>query len=107
VASGLLHNHKFFLITDISSFKGVYYKGHSPSRQLSEIVFQFHKAERDGCLILHIVHISGKRMKALGVDCLSQGDLTEWMMGGQVPISDIPLHLGTDERSNGLAGTWV
>jgi hypothetical protein len=107
VASGSLHNHAVFLITDNSSFKGAYYKGHSPSRQLSEIVFQVHKAERDEGFILHVIHISGKWMKALGVDGLSQGDLTERMMGGQDPLSYTPFHLGADERSNGLVGTWV
>ena len=28
-------------------------------------------------------------------------------MGGQDPLSYIPFHLGADERSNGLVGTWV
>ena len=107
VASGLLHDHKVFLITDNSSFEGAYYKGHSPSRQLSEIVFRVHKAERDGGFILHVIHISGNLMKALGVDGLSQGDLTEGMMGGKDPLSFIPFHLGADERANGLVGTWV
>jgi hypothetical protein len=75
---------------DNSSFEGVYYKGHSPSRNLSEIVFRVHKVERDGGFILHVIHISGKRMKASGVDGLSRGDLTEGMMGGQDPLSYIP-----------------
>jgi hypothetical protein len=48
VASNLLHNHEVFLITDNSSFEGAYYKGHSPTRNLLEIVFRVHKAERDG-----------------------------------------------------------
>jgi hypothetical protein len=107
VASGLLHNHEVFLTTDNSFFEGAYYKGHSPSRQLSEIVFRVHKAERDGGFILHVIHISGKRMKASGVDGLSQGDLTEGMMGGKDPLSFIPFHLGADERANSLVGTWV
>jgi hypothetical protein len=107
VASNLLHNHEVFLITDNSSFEGAYYKGHSPTRNLSEIVFRVHKAERDGGFILHVIHISGKRMKASGVDGLSRGDLTEGMMGGQDPLSFIPFHLGADERSNGFVDSWV
>ncbi len=87
------------LITDNSTFEGAYYKGHFPSRQLSEIVFQVHKAERDGGFILHVIHISGKRMKALGVDGLSRGDSTEGMMGGKDPFSFIPFHQGADERA--------
>ena len=45
MASGSLHDHKVVLITDNSSFEGAYYKGHSPSKQLSEILFRVHKAE--------------------------------------------------------------
>ena len=108
VADGLLHDHEVFLITDNSAFEGAYYKGHSPARHLSEIVFQVHKAERDGGFILHVIHISGKRMKASGVDGLSRGDLTEGLMGGQDPFSFIPFHLGADERSRGaVVGAWV
>jgi hypothetical protein len=50
-------------------------------------VFGVHKAERDGGFILHVIHISGKRMKASGVVGLSRGDLTEGMTGGQDPLS--------------------
>jgi hypothetical protein len=39
-----------------------------------EIVFRVDKAERDGGFILHVIHISGKRMKASGVDGLSRGE---------------------------------
>ena len=42
VARSLLLDHKVFLITDNSSLEGAYYKGHSLSRNLSEIVFQVH-----------------------------------------------------------------
>ncbi len=71
------------------------------------IVFRVHRAERDGGFILHVIHISGKWMKALGVDGLSCGDLTGGMMGGQDPLSFIPFHLGADEKSNGQTGAWV
>ena len=39
VSGGLLLDHEVFLITDNSAFEGAYYKGHSPSKHLSEIVF--------------------------------------------------------------------
>jgi hypothetical protein len=107
VARGSLLDHEVFLITDNSSFDGTYYKGHSPTRHLSEIVFRVHQAERDGGFILHVIHILGKRMKASGVYGLSRGDLTEGLMSGQDPLSFIPFHLGADERSRGLVGTWV
>jgi len=71
VADEALRNHEVFLITDNSAFEGAFYKGHLPSRELSDIVFQVHKAQRDGGFVLHVIHISGKWMKASGVDGLS------------------------------------
>ena len=67
VANGTLLDHKVFLFTDNSSFEGAYYKGHSPTRHLSEIVFCVHKVKWDGDFILHVIHISGKQMKASGL----------------------------------------
>jgi hypothetical protein len=96
-----------FLITDNSALEGAYYKGHSQARELSDIVFRIHKAQRDGGFILHVIHISGKRMKASGVGGLSRGDLTEGMMAGEDPLSYIPFHNGADERSGGKVSQWV
>ena len=107
VREGSLQNHEVFLITDNSAFEGAYYKGHSPSRELSDIVFRVHKAQRDGGFVLHVIHISGKRMKASGVDGLSRGDLTEGMMAGRDPLSFIPFNQGADERSGGRVSRWM
>jgi hypothetical protein len=107
VREGSLQNHEVFLITDNSAFEGAYYKGHSSSRELSDIVFRVHKAQRDGGFVLHVIHISGKRMKASGVDGLSRGDLTEGMMAGRDPLSCIPFNQGADERSGGRVSRWV
>jgi hypothetical protein len=102
-----LEHHKVFVFTDNLAFEGCYYKGHSTSEELSNIVFHLHKAERDGGFILHVLHISSKRMKALGVDGLSRGDLTEGMMAGEDPLLFIPLDRGADDLSGGLALAWV
>jgi hypothetical protein len=93
VADGALQNHEVFLITDNSAFEGAFYKGHSPSRELSDIVFWVHKAQHDGGFVLHVIHISGKRMKASGVDGLLRGNLTEGMMAGKDPLSFIPFKM--------------
>ena len=102
-----LADHKVFVLTDNSAFEGAYYKGHSSSKELSDIVFRLYKAQRDGGFILHLLHISGKRMKATGVDGLSRGDHTEGMMSGEDPMSFLPFHLGADTRSQGRVGKWV
>ncbi len=87
--------------------EGAYYKGHSPSKKLNDIVFRLHKAVWDGGFILHVLHISGKRMKATGVDGLSRGDLTEGMLAGADPFSFLPFSEGANERSRGAVGAWV
>jgi hypothetical protein len=102
-----LAEHEVFVFTDNSAFEGAYYKGHSTSKELSDIVFRLYKAQRDGGFILHLLHISGKRMKVTGVDGLSRGDHTEGMMAGEDPMSFLPLHLGADTRSQGRVGKWV
>jgi len=101
LADGALRNHEVFLITDNSAFEGAFYKGHSPSRELSDIVFWVHKAQQYGGFVLHVIHISGKWMKASGVDGLSRGDLTEGMMAGKDPLSFIPFNRGADDRAGG------
>jgi hypothetical protein len=107
VALDSLKNHEVFLITDNSAFEGAYYKGHSHSRELSDIVFRVHKAERDGGFVLHVIHISGKRMKASGMDSLSRGNLTKGMMAGRDPLSFVPFNKGADKRPGGHVLTWV
>jgi len=94
-----LTDHEVFVMTDNTAFEGAYYKGHSPSAKLNDIIFRLHKAERDGGFILHLLHISGKRMKATGVDGLSRGDLTEGMLAGADPFSFPPFNRGADEAS--------
>jgi hypothetical protein len=102
-----LFEHEVFVLTDNLAFEGAYYKGHSPSEKLNDIVFRLHKAERDGRFILHVLHIAGKRMKATGVDGLSRGDLTEGMLAGVDPFAFLPFNQGADERANGAVSTWV
>jgi hypothetical protein len=65
-----LADHEVFVLTSNSAFKGAYYKTRSTSKELSNIVFQLYKTQRDGGMILHILHTLGKRMKATGVDGL-------------------------------------
>ena len=95
------------VLTDNSAFEGAYYKGHSTSKELSDIVFRLYKSQRDGGFILHLLHIADKRMKATGVDGLSRGDHTEGMMAGDDPMSFLPFHQGADSWSHGRVGQWV
>jgi hypothetical protein len=103
----VLTDHEVLVMTDNTAFEGAYYKGHSPSVKLNDIVFRLHKAERDGGFILHVLHISGKWMKATGVDGLSRGDLTEGMLAGADPFSFLPFNRGADDRASGAVASWV
>jgi hypothetical protein len=107
VADGLLRNHKVFLVTDNSAFEEGYYKGRSPLRELLDIVFQVHKAQRNGGFILHVIHISGKQMKVSGVVVLSRGDLIEGMMAGRDPLLFIPFNKGADDLLGGRVLVWI
>jgi hypothetical protein len=102
-----LFEHEVFVMTDNSAFEGAYYKGHSPNKKLNDIVFRLHKSVRDGGFILHVIHISGKRMKATGVDGLSRGDLSEGILAGADPLAFLPFNLGAGERSKGGVESWV
>jgi hypothetical protein len=102
-----LFEHELFVMTDSTALEGAYYKGHSPSEKLNDIVFRLHKAERDGGFILHVIPISGKRMKATGVDGLSRGDLSEGILAGIDPFSYLPFNQGAEERSRGAVGSRV
>ncbi len=99
--SSALTDHEVFFLMDNSAFKRSYYKGHSTSRELSDIVFQLYKAQQAGGFILHVLHISGKRMKATGVYGLSRGNHTEEMMAGDDPMSFLPFHMGAETCSQG------
>ncbi len=102
-----LFKHEVFVMMDNTASKGAYYKGHSPSEKLNDIVSRLHKAKRDGGFILHVIHIAGKRMKATGVDGLSRGDLSEGILAGVNPFSYLPFNQGAEERSKGAVGSWV
>ena len=88
----VLTNHEVFVMTNNTAFEVAYYKEHPPNAKLNNIIFRLHKAERDGGFILHVLHISGKRMNDTGVDGLSRGNLIEGMLAGVDPISFLPFN---------------
>ena len=55
-----------------------------------------------GGLILHVNHISGKRIPECGVDTLSRGNTTEGVMTGKQLMCYLPLYLSALDRSQGL-----
>ena len=107
VEAGEIQGQEVFLFIDNSTFKSTYYQGYSKSRKLSGIILRLYQAIRDRALILHVIHMTGTRMKALGVDGLSRVDLLEGMMAGDDPLSFAPLARGADKRTNGKVGKQI
>jgi hypothetical protein len=90
---------EFFMFTDNSTAEAAYWKGTSKSRKLFELVLRLKKLEVKYDIILHVIHVSGKRMIAQGTDGLSRGDHSQGVMQGLPMTAFIPLHLDPFERS--------
>ena len=103
---GSLRGCELFLFTDNLVGEYTYYKGSSTSRMLFNLVLWMRKLQIYGDLILHVIHISGKRMQECGVDGLSRGNTTEGVMIGNRLLGYLPLHLSALERSKGLM-KWI
>jgi len=105
---GLLHEAELFVFTDNSAAEGAFYKGTSPSRKLFELVLRLRKLQMTGGLLVHVIHVAGKRMIAQGTDGLSRGITTVGVMSGMGFRSFVPLHLSVLERQDGSAiQDWV
>jgi hypothetical protein len=102
VDDNTLRDCEVFLFTDNTTAEGAYYKGNSPSRKLFELVLQIRGIAMSAGLLLHVIHVSGKRMIAQGTDGLSRGDHTEGVMQGRAMTEFIPLHLTAFARSPAL-----
>lgn len=99
---GLLDGHEVFMFTDNSTAESAYWKGTSKSKALFELVLQMKRLEVDTDMILHVIHVSGRRMIAQGTDGLSRADHSQGVMQG-IPIQVfVPLHLNPLDREPGL-----
>ena len=93
VGKGRMSETELFVFTDNCVFESVFYKVKSNSNMLFETVLQIHEIPVEGGLIMHVVHISGKRMIEAGIDDLSIRNYMGGIMQGIYPLKFIPLHL--------------
>lgn len=107
IREGRIRNQELFIFTDNSTFESCYYKGHSSSKLLSDLILDLYIVAREGNVKLHVLWVAGKRMKAWGIDGLSRGDTAEGMMAGEDPLTFIPLSVGANERSDGRVRAWM
>jgi hypothetical protein len=97
---GELGGRELFLLTDNAVFEGTFYRGHSDSKLLNDLVLRVRQLEVETGCILHVIHVAGTRMKVAGIDGLSRGDLLEGMMrSGQNPLHFLPISQSAAERS--------
>mmetsp|Transcript_25774 Transcript_25774/g.61250 ORF Transcript_25774/g.61250 Transcript_25774/m.61250 type:complete len:573 (+) Transcript_25774:1839-3557(+) len=104
---GVLRGGEVLIFTDNTTFESTFYKGYSVSEELSDLAFRLRRAEREAGCIIHVIHISGTRMKESGIDGLSRGDMFEGIMKGESPLRFIPLDTGAVARSRGRVHDWV
>ena len=104
--TGIWDENECFILTDNEAFEGIFYKGHSSSPELTDVILHLWILQQKHSKILHVIHVAG--MKASGIDGLSPGDMLEGMMiGGANPQSYLPFHLNTNEQMNGAVIDWV
>ena len=104
--TGQLDSTEVFFFTDNSTVERCFYKGSSSSPKLLDLVIRLRRLEMKHALRLHISHVSGKRMIAVGVDGISRGQLNEGVMAGSPMLSYIPLHKTPIQMSDTLF-EWV
>ena len=96
VGSGEVHGQEVLLFTNNSTFESTYCKGYSTSWKLSRIVLWLYQVIQYGSLLVHVIHMTGTRVKVWGVDGMSRVDLMEGMMTGEDPILSAPLVKGAN-----------
>jgi hypothetical protein len=97
-----LRDCELFLFTDNTTAEAAFWKGSSTSPKLFELVLRLKLLEVEADLIIHVVHVAGKRMIDQGTDGLSRGDTSTGVMQRISMQQFVPLHLSALERSSAL-----
>ena len=93
-----LRGSEIFVFTDNGTAESAFWKGTSSSELLFELVLRLRELELEYDLILHVVHVAGKRMIDQGADSLSRADNSVGVMKGIDIRFFVPLHLNALER---------
>jgi len=105
--AGTLKNSEVFVFTDNSTAESAFFKGTSSSEALLDLILRLQCVQMHGEVILHLVHVAGRRMISQGTDGLSRGLSSEGAMGGQDFLSFVPLHIGALDREPDTVKEWV
>ena len=101
-----LSGSEIFLFTDNSTSEAAFYNGSSKSEKLFDLVLRVKKLEMHNQAKVHIIHVSGERMKVQGSDGLSRGNLNIGVMAGKKMLDFVPIHLTALERTP-LLKPWL
>jgi hypothetical protein len=102
VLSKELEGCELFIFTDNTTTEVSFWKGSSKSRKLFDLVLGLRKLEMEHDMIIHVLHVSGKRMIAQGADGLSRADHSGGVMQGKPMMDYMPLHENPLEREKKL-----
>ena len=97
-----LRDCELYLFTDNTTAEAAFWKGSSKSQKLFNLVLRLKTLEVEADLIIHVVHVAGKRMIAQGTDGLSRGDKSTGVMQRIAMEQFVPLHLSALDRSSTL-----
>jgi hypothetical protein len=93
-----LGGSEIFIFTDNSTSEAAFWKGTSQSPLLFELVLRLRQLKMNHNIILHVVHVSGKRMIDQGADGLSRADHYTGAVTGHDIRLWVPLNKGALER---------
>jgi hypothetical protein len=97
-----LDGSEIFIFTDNTTSEAAFWKGTSSFPLLFNLVLRLRKLEMDANLIIHVVHVSGKRMIDQGTDGLSRADHSQGAVVGKDIHHWVPLNQSMFTRSKGL-----
>ena len=106
VRNGNLRDCEVFLLTDNLVAGYAFYKDISSSETLFKLILRLIHSELESDIILHMIHVSGKRMIASGVDALSRENTTMGIIRVNSLLFYFSFHLGADQRSSELV-PWI
>jgi hypothetical protein len=104
---GVLNATEVFLFTDNTTAEGAFFKGTSKWEHLFALVVRLYRLQMSGDVVLHLVHVAGKRMIKQGTDGLSRGVPATQLASQDGMLSHIPLHLSVLERQPHPISEWV
>jgi hypothetical protein len=94
------------MFTNNQTAESAFWKGNSSSSKLFDLVLRLRKLEMTHGIILHVIHVSGKRMISQGTDGLSRADHSTGVMTGRDISNWAPLNMGALTREPKL-DSWL